>query len=132
MFWKKEKINAQLFTIETENRRSAFRVTPLDSEPVLIRIRDNEIPLNNISATGICFKSFGFKARNKDWVEIKLPGMKQWAKVEIEIVTISETEVCRCRFTAIEKVLEETIHQYVLERQKFEIRNRRFGRPEAS
>ncbi len=118
MFWKRKRINTKLFTIETENRRSAFRVAPSEDEPVFIIFRSKKIRVINISASGICFSGPGFKIHDRDRVNIQLPGRDHLLQAEIEIVTISHENICRCRFGQTGTDVKESIHEYVLERQK--------------
>ncbi len=124
MFLKRKQIKTELFSIETKNRRSAFRVTPLAGEPVFITFRNRTMPINNISASGICFSGSEFKMHDRDTVAIQLPGQDKLLMAEVEIVTISDENICRCRFLQAGKDVEESIHAYVLKRQKDEIKNK--------
>ena len=121
MFWKKKTkdTSTKLFKNPTATR-GAFRVYPSKEKPILLKIGSTPINASDISASGISFANKDFKVGEKYSMELALPG-EQIMKLETEILKIDEGNVCRCKIMGLDSDQEDTIHYYILARQKEEI-----------
>ena len=121
MFWKKKKkVDLQLDT-KYEDNRSAFRIAPDKSKPVILRIQGNTYHALNISGTGVCFRSYNFPVGSKCAAMVRLPSMDRIFPVNLEIVSLQK-DLCRCSFVSIHDEAENLLHSYILELQKEKIR----------
>ncbi len=125
MFWKRKRSRLEMFTYETDSRRSAFRIAPSDSQPVVVKTEDREIPIRDISAGGLSFVSGDFKAGGSWPVTFSLPENDGNISVHIKIVSIDPRNVCHCAFKGIDDESAEAIHRYVLTRQKDILREKK-------
>ena len=121
MFWKKKTkdTSTKLFKNPTQTR-GAFRVYPSKEKPILLKIGSTPINASDISASGISFTNKDFKLGEKYSMELTLPN-EQIMKLETEILKIDEGNVCRCKIMGLDSDQEDTIHYYILARQKEEI-----------
>ena len=121
MFWKKKTkdTSTKLFKNPTQTR-GAFRVYPSKEKPILLKIGSTPINALDISASGISFANKDFKLGEKYSMELTLPN-EQIMKLETEILKIDEENVCRCKIMGLDSDQEDTIHYYILARQKEEI-----------
>ena len=123
MFWKKKKKkkNNVEFDGDQNDYRSAFRIAPDKTRPVIITIAGNSFHALNISGTGICFRSHNFSVGMAIEATIRLPSEDKMFPVTIEIVA-KQNDMCRCSFRKIHQDSEDLLHAYVLEVQKNKIR----------
>ena len=54
---KVEKPDPELFVMKTNERRNSYRVQPSKDEPILFRLEDKTVAVNDISALGLSFKN---------------------------------------------------------------------------
>ena len=125
MFWKKKSkdTSTKLFKNPTQTR-GAFRVYPSKEKPILLKIGSTPINASDISASGISFTNKDFKLGEKYSMELTLPN-EQIMKLETEILKIDEGNICRCKIMGLDSDQEDTIHYYILARQKEEIAQRK-------
>ena len=123
MFWKKKikdtDTDTKLFKNPTQTR-GAFRVYPSKENPILLKIGSTPLNASDISASGVSFPNEDFKLGEKYSMELTLPN-EQIMKLETEILKIDEKNICRCKIMGLDTDQEDTIHYYILARQKEEI-----------
>ena len=125
MFWKKKKVIKELFTYESCNFRSSFRVYPSYDEPISMIINNRNVEVVDIGAGGISFTNAGYKLGDVLPSLITLPFKDLQVETEISIVRISDEGTAHCAFKGISKEDSEYIHKYMLEKQKQELREKR-------
>lgn len=124
MFWKKKK------TIEVEvdkaqnDSRSAYRIAPDRSKPVIISIMGTSFHALNISGNGVAFRSHNFPLGTKTQATVRLPSEDRIFPVVLEVVA-KQNDLCRCYFREIHPDAENLLHSYILELQKRKIRQNR-------
>tara|TARA_B100001964_G_C14193854_1_gene582375 strand:- start:128 stop:499 length:372 start_codon:yes stop_codon:yes gene_type:complete len=119
LFWKKNNDDSEMFTYETNSRRNSFRTCPSEDEPIILKIGEKEVDVNDIGAKGLSFKNNNFKAGGSHPVKFKLPGRRGVViSVVLKIIRISDQNICHCLFINMQEDAEEAIHQYVLAKQK--------------
>ena len=122
MFWKKKKT----FELELDSRysdnRSAYRIAPDRTKPVIISIKGNSFHALNVSGTGIAFRSHNFPEGTRTAATIRLPSEDRIFPVVLEIVA-KQGDLCRCCFREIHEDAENLLHSYILELQKSKIRH---------
>lgn len=121
MFWKKKKKSNLEFNGDQSDYRSAYRIAPDKTRPVIITVMENSFHALNISGTGICFRSHNFPEGTTIEATIRLPSEDKKFPVTIEVVT-KQNDMCRCSFRKIRPDSENLLHAYVLEVQKNKIR----------
>jgi hypothetical protein len=123
LFWKKKikdtDADTKLFKNPTQTR-GAFRVYPSKENPILLKIGSTPLNASDISASGVSFANKDFKLGAKCSMELTLPN-EQLMKLETEILKIDEGNVCRCKIVGLDPEQEDTIHYYILARQKEEM-----------
>ncbi len=121
MFWKKsnkeDKTSKKLFSAPNEGRNS-FRVTPPLDAPLEATLNEIPISIVNISSGGFRFNKIDLKGDKFYLAEILLPEDKNKISALVEILENDEKNNCRCRFVDLTQEIEETLHRYVLNRQK--------------
>lgn len=121
-FKKMEAPDPDLFELNTSDRRNSYRVQPSIYEPVLFRLEDESIEVKNISAAGMSFKNNNYSKGELFIVNIDLPGLGPTVPATIQIIGIDKYNRCHCKFLRIDEPARERIHQYVLNRQKEQVR----------
>ena len=121
MFWKKKKKIDIEIDSRHEDNRSAFRIAPEASDPVILTIQGNTYHALNISGTGVCFRSSSFPAGSKCTAMVRLSRNDKIFSVVLDVVTV-QRNFCRCRFVNIHPEAENLLHSYILELQKEKIR----------
>jgi hypothetical protein len=126
LFWKKKtkEPGKKLFKNPTETR-GAFRVYPSKEDPIIIKVGSTNLNAVDISAGGISFDNKGFKLGATYPMEVSLPKGKGAFNVKTEILKIDDTDVCRCKIVGLSPDQEDSIHSYILSRQKEEIANQK-------
>jgi hypothetical protein len=122
---KVEKPDPELFVMKTNERRNSYRVQPSNDEPIFFRLEDKPVPVKDISAAGLSFKNENCSIGELFTVNIDLPGLGPTVPATLQIVGIDQSNRCHCRFLSIDEAARERIHQYVLNRQKEQVRERR-------
>lgn|GEM_PF-1425056 len=118
IFRKKEKSKAELFEIESEERRKWYRIRPSETEPVLLSFEDKALCIRDIGAAGFSFENDNFSIGPQKPSHLNLPESAPAIPVHIVIISIDNENICHCEFKTIEEGAVERIHQYVLRRQK--------------
>ncbi len=129
MYWKKKVSDRRLFTFEIDNRREAFRLNPLEDEPVAFRFGEKEHIVVDIGAGGLSFKNSNFSEGDSGLITFRLPGQGTTISTTLEIQRICEKGICHCKFTEIEEDAVERIHQYLLAVQKEILRSKKRRQP---
>ena len=123
MFWKKKKtVEIDLDGLHKDSR-SAYRVAPDKSRPVIISIMGNSFHASNVSGNGVAFRSHNFPVGSKTHATVRLPSEDRMFPVELEVVA-KQNDLCRCSFTEIHSDAENLLHSYILELQKRKIRQK--------
>lgn len=118
MFWKRKQTDSEIFSYEINDRRSSYRVSPSASAPIVFELNGEKVRVVNISAGGLAFKSKNFNDGDSLAVEFLLPDLDVSIASILEIKKIDKQNICHCQFKEIGEEEVETIHQYVLQRQK--------------
>ncbi len=121
MFWKRKKNSSEIFSIETEERRTSYRVQPLKEEPVVFLSEDRKFTVINIGAKGVAFKSSDTKKGEVMQINLDLPGQSESVFAVLKVIQ-NENSLCRACFTEISDESSEIIHKYMLEMQKKKVR----------
>lgn len=121
MFWRKKKnIDVSLDTRYADNR-SAYRIAPDRTRPVIVSIMGNSFHALNISGNGVAFRSHSFPVGTRAQATIRLPSEDRIFPVVLEVVA-KQNDLCRCSFREIHEDAENLLHSYILELQKRKIR----------
>ncbi|MDY6825220.1 MAG: PilZ domain-containing protein [Thermodesulfobacteriota bacterium] len=122
MFWKKKRTREEapqvLFSHQTDDRRRAYRVTPSPEEPVILDFEGMEVAVADISAVGISLKNSLLEENTTYSAFLGLPGRGMMIECVIHVVDIDERGMAHCAFQKMDDEAVESIHRYVLERQK--------------
>ncbi len=118
MFWKEKQNNSDVFSLESNDRRLAYRVPLPANAPIVFEFGGEKVPAINIGAGGLAFKNKGFKSGDIQTIELLLPYQHVTLAPVLEIKTIDDQNVCHCKFREIGEDEVEVIHHYVLKRQK--------------
>jgi hypothetical protein len=121
LFWKKKKKVEFELDPQHDDSRSAYRMAPDRSKPVLVSIKGSSFNALNISGSGIAFRSHNFPEGTQTHATIRLPSEDRIFSVKLEIVS-KHQDLCRCRFLEIHQQAEDLLHSYILELQKKKIR----------
>jgi hypothetical protein len=116
LFWKK-KNKQEKKLIAPEEARQAYRVIPDPENPIVLNMEGSSLEILEISSGGLAFKNNGFKEGSSYKVDFVLPtggGIKS----QIKILRIDEEDICRCNFVDLDIDSEDSLHRYVLVRQK--------------
>lgn len=128
MFWKRKKRRSddEQLIHPSPDKRGSFRYELDHTDGIDMEISGTTVPLINLSAEGAAFPNTSFKPGDTEEASILLT--QPWlryaciVKVTIEVVDVDENNVCRCLFQNSSEEDRETIHKYILERQKADIR----------
>ena len=121
MFWKKK--NKQENKLKApEEARQAYRVAPDPENPLFLNLEGNSLEIVELSSSGLAFKNQGLKAGSAHMVDFVLPtgGI---IKTRVKILRIDEEDICRCNFVNLDVKSEDSLHRYVLVRQKDDLRS---------
>jgi hypothetical protein len=118
LFWKEKQDNSEMFSLESNDRRLAYRVHPPANVPIVFEFGREKVQVVNIGAGGLAFKNKGFKSGDTQAIELPLPHQNATLAPILEINTIDDQDVCHCQFSEIGEDEIEAMHQYVLNRQK--------------
>jgi hypothetical protein len=121
LFWKKK--NKQEKKLKApEEARQAYRIAPDPENPLFLNLEGNSLEIVEVSSGGLAFKNQGLKAGSKHMIDFVLPtgGI---IKTQIKILRIDEEDICRCNFINLDVESEDSLHRYVLVRQKEDLRS---------
>ncbi|MFT5504436.1 MAG: hypothetical protein ACI8XC_002152 [Gammaproteobacteria bacterium] len=121
LFWKKIKIYDVELDDRNDDHRSAYRIAPDRSKPIIITIMGSSFHAVNISGKGICFRTHNFSEGSIIAAMIKLPSEDRIFPVTLRIVS-KQGDLCRCRFEKIHAEAENLLHAHILKLQKNKIR----------
>ena len=125
MFWKEKRNNSEMFSFESNDRRSFYRASPLANAPIVFEFGGKKVQVVNISAGGLAFKNKGFKSGDTQTIALLLPRQNVTLAPILKINAIDDQNVCHCQFREIGEDEIELIHQYVLKRQKAVIQSKK-------
>lgn len=121
MFWKKK--NKQEDKLKPpEEARQAYRVAPDPKNPLFVNIEGNSLDIVEISSGGLAFKNQGLEEGSSYMIDFLLPTGGR-IKTRIKILRIDEKNICRCNFINLDVESEDSLHHYVLVRQKDDLRS---------
>ena len=118
MFWKEKQNDSEMFSLESNDRRLAYRVLPQANVPIVFEFGGEKVQMVNICANGLAFKNKGFKSGDTQTIELPLSYRNITVAPILEINSIDDQNVCHCQFREIREDEVEAMHQYVLNRQK--------------
>jgi hypothetical protein len=121
-----------MFSYETDDRRSSFRIRPPSTDPIGIEFQGKSVLVNDIGGGGLSFCNNRFKVGDSQSITLDLPGEDTTVRVTMEIVDIDEQDVCHGRFTASSHDAINAIHRYMLTVQKEMLRMRKRASREMS
>lgn len=124
MFWKKKNKKEEKLKAP-EEARQAYRVSPDPENPVVLNLDGNSLNILEISSGGVAFKNQGMKEGSSHKIEFVLPTGGH-IKAQIKILRIDNEDICRCNFIDLDTHSEDSIHRYVLVRQKDDLRSQNF------
>ena len=121
MFWKKKSKQENKLKAP-EEARQAYRVAPDPENPLFLNLEGNSLEIVELSSSGLAFKNQGLKAGSAHMVDFVLPtgGI---IKTRVKILRINEEDICRCNFINLDVKYEDSLHRYVLVRQKDDLRS---------
>jgi len=121
LFWKKKNKKEDKLK-PPEEARQAYRVAPDSENPLFLNLEGASLEIVEISSGGLAFKNQGFKAGSEHMIDFVLPtgGL---IKTRIQILRIDEEDICRCNFIKLDVDTEDSLHRYVLVRQKEDLRS---------
>jgi len=118
LFWKDKQNSSEIFSYESNDRRTYFRIYPAENEPVFFLLGGKKVQVIDISAGGLSFKAKDLKMGDFLSVEFVLPHQNASVSALLKIKSIDRRNICHCRFNELGEDEIEAIHQYVLIRQK--------------
>jgi PilZ domain-containing protein len=121
LFWKK-KNKPEKKLKAPEEARQAYRIAPDPENPLFLNLEGNSLEIVEISSGGLAFKNLGFKADSSYTVDFVLPTGGR-IQTRIKILRIDEENICRCNFIDLDVQSEDSLHRYVLVRQKDDLRS---------
>ena len=121
MFWKK-KNKPEKKLKAPEEARQAYRIAPDPENPLYLNLEGNSLEIVEISSGGLAFKNQGLKADSTYTVDFVLPTGGS-IHTQIKILRIDEEDICRCNFLDLDVQSEDSLHRYVLVRQKDDLRS---------
>jgi hypothetical protein len=122
LFWKKKNKKEEKLKAP-EEARQAYRVAPDSENPLFLNLEGTALEIVEISSGGLAFKNQGLKAGSTYLVDFVLPTGGA-IKTKIKILRIDEEDICRCNFINLDIESEDTLHRYVLVRQKDDLRSK--------
>ena len=125
MFWKKEikeKEKHGAFFKDLPEPRESFRVKPSSAEPIFVEIEGKSLHVTSISSGGISFVNEGLQPSDTYKINFVLPHKKIDIQAELKIIRI-EDNICHGHFFNISVEIVDHIHDYVLYRQKEDLRS---------
>jgi len=122
LFWKKKKTVEVALDERHNDNRSAYRIAPEGSRPVIVTIDGNSFQALNISGNGIAFRCPDFEVGKKARAMVRLPSESRIFPVVLKVVA-RQKDICRCYFTEIHDDAENLLHSYILDLQKRKIRH---------
>lgn len=107
-----------------DDPRQAFRVVPDPEEPIHLDVGGKSVTVTEISSNGLAFLNEGFSGNEVFKVKIFLPKVFTEISASLEILRVDSEGICRCLLKDMDANAEDTIHHYVLLRQKDDLQSR--------
>ncbi|PID78052.1 MAG: hypothetical protein CSB21_01945 [Deltaproteobacteria bacterium] len=125
MFWEKRKTNKYELEINQDEKRNAFRYSPLEDEHIVVIIKSDSYPVTNISAGGVAFNSGRFRPKEVFQFQLKFLNEKYiFLAGKLEIIS-TKGNLCRTKFINMHKDKIEKMHKFIFERQLKNIRGKK-------
>ena len=121
MFWKKKNKPEKKLKAPDEARQ-AYRIAPDPENPLFLNVEGNSLEIVEISSGGLAFKNQGLEAGSTYTADFVLPTGGR-IETRIKILRIDEEDICRCHFIDLDVQSEDSLHRYVLVRQKDDLRS---------
>ncbi|MBF0274797.1 MAG: PilZ domain-containing protein [Nitrospinae bacterium] len=125
MFWKKKHDNEPIFTYESCNYRSSLRYYPKENEPLVLEINNVKANVSDIGAGGLSFKCGRYKVGDVLNGKVELNVKSYLIEPELKVLRVSEDGFAHCIYTKISEKETEMIHQFILIKQKEELREKK-------
>jgi PilZ domain-containing protein len=120
LFWKRKNKQEDKLKAPEESRQ-AYRVTPDPENPLFLNLGGKSLEIIEISSGGLAFNNQGFKPGSLHRVDFVLP-TGGGIRTQIKVLRIDEENICRCNFINLDVDSENSLHHYVLVRQKDDLR----------
>jgi hypothetical protein len=114
LFWKKKKTTDELFSLESTEKRSSFRIAPPVNRPIHTVFKGQSVSVATIGAMGLSFHLDAVKVGDIDQIEFTLSGEKKAVSVQTEVIAINNNGVCHCRFLNLDEASFDAVHRYLL------------------
>jgi len=121
LFWKK-KNKPEKKLKAPEEARQAYRIAPDPENPLFLNLEGQSLEIVEISSGGLAFKNQGLKAASSYKIDFVLPTGGSII-TRIKILRIDDEDICRCNFIDLDVQSEDSLHRYVLVRQKDDLRS---------
>lgn len=142
MFWKKKHTStdekkadkAQWIEHDSSSRRETFRYAPTDGSPLSeMTFLKKKVQVMDISAGGLSFRNIDFSENDTDRFTLDVKGLYYRSgdsrdKITLKIVHIDSSNICHAIFQDISTAQADILHQFILEKQKQDIRRAKRGR----
>jgi len=125
LFWKQKNFNADinkslfsLDAVEHQNeKRTAFRVVPINKYPIYAKFNGHEMEVVDISAAGVSCKGSCSGNLTEHFITIQAGSVIPETVIDVDIIESSENG-CRLAFRNLSKKTKNQIHLYALKVQK--------------
>lgn len=123
MFWKKTCPSQPIFSYETDDQRTSFRVHPSVEAPVTLFFSHtgSTVEVLSIGAGGVAFTNCAFKEGDVQPALFSIPTEDTMISATVEIVHVDEKNICHCKFRDLASDAQNAIHRYMLVVQKEEL-----------
>ena len=121
MSWKKRQPGRDHESLDLDfelDRRHYFRVKPAPDQPVRFCIDGREYAVEDLSAGGLALAQPGLPSGRRMKGELWLPKNEMPITVSLMIVRSALDRPTSCNIEEISERGRESLHQYVLQRQK--------------
>ena len=131
LFWKKSHNKSDTPKVlfkSPEEIRQYYRVVPSSGEPVDLTLDNKHVSVIDISSGGFCCKNSDFRPGRFYSFHLYLPDNTLKIFGKVQILEITESNLCRGQFSNLDPEFENHINRYTLNRQKEELENRKKNR----
>lgn len=112
--------------------RTAYRVVPDPDDPIILQIDGRLSRVLDISATGFSAPPDVVEAGRRYPFSMDLPSAKKPISGYVDVLRVADHEQLHCRFVNLTPEELDTLHHYVLVRQKQAIRSLRAPRGDST
>jgi len=117
------------WSLDTIARRRDYRVAPERDEPVILLVEGHLLPVFDISAGGFSCRDGGLQVGMRYRLRLNLPDTDEILDACADLLC-RDGEICRFRFVDLDATQHNSLHHYVLQRQKRLIRAQRDAPPD--